>query len=362
MTMRVSALPMFWACPSSALDCEHPYSPESDAAALGTAVHKALQMMINEASPDPSLSVIAVEHDVDLEELSRLYDIGRDAWTNLRLHAGLDAEVHSELRLEGEAFSGTADIVLVGQDEIVVIDWKSGRLRGDAETQVMGYLDLARKRFGPRPSYRGIVMWLQFGDIEAHDYEDENLDAFEETYARKLENIGKAYAPGVACRYCRRQLECSARREFMQATALAIAEPTCKKLFTPDLLAALYDRAKMLEKCLDQFKDAVSLHVQENGGLDLPNGKRIVERHYQREQYDPRTTWQVLTQQHGFTQEDMAQVLSVGTTAIKRIIGAKTDKGQKVEKQAQALQDIRDANGARTISYSKLIQVKGSNS
>lgn len=360
--MRCSGLPVFWQCPSSQLPCEHPYNPESDAAALGKAVHEALAMMVT-GPPYPDLATLAGKHDVELDELSRLYATGRDAWERLERYLAPGSETKTEQRLEmrGMPFTGTADVLTLTQTQLVCVDWKSGRIRTDVRAQVLGYLCIARALHGPRDVYRCVVAWLQYDDIETHDFTDGDLNAFMANYHDKVRDIGKAYAPGAACRYCQRQLVCKAKQEFVQSTALAVSD--CirygKKLFTPERMGEVYERVKLLEKAIEQFKDAVKLHVAEHGGLDLPNGKRLVERHYQRNIYDPRASWKVLTQKHGFSADEMAQVMSVSATAVKRLIGQKVGQGEKGHAQQAALQDIQDEQGIRSVSYSKMVQVKG---
>ncbi len=78
----------------------------------------------------------------------------------------VDAELHTELRVDyGEQFgyvglSGTADVVLVSEKEILVADLKYGVMPVEVEenTQLLTYLVGAIRRFGPRKTYRVAIL------------------------------------------------------------------------------------------------------------------------------------------------------------------------------------------------------------
>lgn len=75
-------------------------------------------------------------------------------------------ELHTELRVDfGEQFgyvglTGTADVIVVSEEEILVADLKYGTMPVEAEenTQLLSYLVGAIRRFGPRKAYRVAIL------------------------------------------------------------------------------------------------------------------------------------------------------------------------------------------------------------
>src|SRR5690606_40373245 len=78
----------------------------------------------------------------------------------------VDGELHTELRVDfGEKFgyvglTGTADVIVASEQELLVADLKYGVRPVEAEenTQLLTYLVGAIHRFGPRQSYRVAIL------------------------------------------------------------------------------------------------------------------------------------------------------------------------------------------------------------
>jgi hypothetical protein len=108
------------------------------------------------------------------------------------------------------------------------------------------------------------------------------------------------------------------------------------KAMTRDELGKLYGKAKIVEKALDFYKDALKVAAQ-SGPVDIGDGKayRLSQAH--RDVItNVQGAWKHLTQKEGFTADDMAKVCSLSKTGIQQVVASRFAKGQRGVGQAKA--------------------------
>lgn len=140
----------------------------------------------------------------------------------------VDGELYTELRIDfGEKFgyaglTGTADVIVVSEQEILIADLKYGVMPVEVEenTQLLTYLVGAIHRFGPRESYRVAILQPRArhakGPIRVWRVSEKRVAEFEQQLKAAIHgnyNEGPA-AVGPHCRnYCLAAPVCPALAE-----------------------------------------------------------------------------------------------------------------------------------------------------
>lgn len=338
MKRRISSLPRFLECPSSEAPTEREYNPPSDAADAGTAAHKALQSVVAGGYPD--IIGIASEYGVDADEVEAMYSYGLRAWHEIGKYF---PNARSEEPLEGDGIRGTSDVFHNDGETMCVLDWKTNRVKRGYMDQVAGYAAAAVDQYGMPASgvVTVIVVWLRFGEFEVKNLAQDDIERFHHRIKSAELRIGKDYAPGSACGFCRRQLECRARGDFLRSSATSIASFDGGQIVSREVLGSLYERSKMLGKALDRYKDALRLALTE-GPIDLGDGDMLTLEEGKREKLDAQAAWPVLVG-NGFTDSDLAKCVSLSKTAALKVIGSKASRGNKGKEQGRLIEALREA-------------------
>ena len=261
--MHVSSLPALFDCPSSQLPTTHPYDPQSDVADLGNAVHEALADHV--AGDDPDVEAIARAHGVEARDVYPLVAMGKMAWDEVREHFPKPAVEH---RLaDDDNLRGRADVFSLTDESMSVLDWKTNRERADYGGQMLGYAACAEAQYGmPEGGHITVaIVWLRLGEIDITRVYQDDIERFHHKMKRALMDVGKRYAPGKACTFCRRQLVCQAKQEFIQSSVRSLQPWVEGKMIPLHGLNTLYPQAKALGRALDQYKEALKLLVRQHG-------------------------------------------------------------------------------------------------
>ena len=338
--MRVSSLPRFAACPSSALEAKYPYDPPSDPADTGTAVHEALASMVLGIEPD--LDAIATKHDTDPEELGILFACGIQAWRAVREHF---SHPQVEVTVEGRGLIGHADVLHSDGISMAVLDWKSGRVRHDYSSQLLGYASCAAEQYGLPVSGQVTVAtaWLRFGEVDVRSYNQRDLDGFRERVAEAGANIGKRYGPGDACAFCPRQHECGARTTYIRASTAALVEAS-PGVVSAEHLAGLWTRSRALKGALEHYEKALkmTLSTMTAGTVPCGDGTTLELVAQEVDQIDAQMAWPLLVAE-GYTQDELAKCVKMSKGAMTTIAGSKAAKRQKGKYIADLLGRLRAA-------------------
>lgn len=356
--MHVSSLPLLLDCPSSQLPTEHPYDVPSDASELGSAVHDGMASHVDGHPVDtPSL---AKSYGVAERDLGPLLAYGRMAWDEIKDDSPNPtsevALMHSTLDLMGRT-----DVLSIGDDgDLAVTDWKTNRERKDVRGQLLGYAACAADLFGlgPRGTVKTYTVWIRLGEIDCDEVGAAELSRFGDRLARARKNIGRQYSPGEACTFCRRQLVCEARQEYVRSAAVAFGPVAAGMELEPGALPKLYSQAKALGKALDQYRDALRMLLRAHGPQSDGQGGTVDLITRAREDIDPLIAWPILTGE-GYNDADMAGCVSLSSGAVYDVIAAKAAKGRKGKEKARLKQLLRDGNAMARREYQAIQLKKG---
>lgn len=201
---------------------------------------------------------------------------------------------------EGKLF-GTADVVVVKPDEVVVIDFKTGHnepVKADDTLQTAAYALMACVQFKKEQAWAHIIN-PNFRQEEGYFFTE---DALKKVYHMILEAIeantdawrnpkDEDYHPTEEnCRYCKGNLcgTCKAVQRMMQKVAespAAIApkkdEPLPLASVTDEELVSLKETCKIVEKAMKAIDDELKRRCEENGScggyfLKKQNGARKI--------------------------------------------------------------------------------------
>jgi hypothetical protein len=287
------------------------------------------------------LDQIALRFGVSVDELAQLYAYGTSAWR------AMEREFPSpqiERTLIGREIHGHVDVISVGPGAIVINDWKSNRIKREYREQLVGYAAAAVEEFGwPESGLVKIVTtWLRFGEMDVEEITSDEVDALYHRISDAERDIGTRYGPGSACKFCRRQLVCGARQEYMQAAATAIATVGTVDL-NPDMLPLFFERARMLGGALEQYRQALKLYLKEHGPTEDGAGLMLELGETKLDKIIPKLAWDYLVD-NGFTEDELAHCMSMSKTKIMEVAGGKAKRGLKGKVKAALLAALREGN------------------
>lgn len=355
--MYVSALPNLWACPSSQAPTEHPYAPQSDAADAGSAAHDALAEVVDGREPD--IPAIAQRYQVPEKDVDILAAVGRRAWDEIKADF---PTAYAEHRLSSKTYDlrGRADVFgMDGAGGLSVVDWKTNRARTKVRPQLEGYALCAAEQYGLDPGGRVRVytVWLRLGIIDCATMRNPDIGHFIAQLDRKRGDIGRAYAPGDACTYCRRQLECQARRLYIKDAVTALVDQDTPGVPVAADLALLYHRAKALRGALGRYDAALKAALQDGPLPDGRDGTLQLETQT-REDIDPQAAWPVLTDL-GYTESDLAACMAVKAGACMDVVRGRAPRGQKGAAEAALKKSLREAGAVSVRTFESIKLTKG---
>lgn len=274
--IRCSALPRVLACPASKEAPELLIDRSTPEALTGQCVHRVMADIVK--SPQTLAGVPELEPylkefpGVDPEDVKRICWNGFRLWQKFAELVFVD---DVECPLRGSTLEGHADVLghTVG-DQVVVMDWKTGRVERDYEPQVKGYLALACEyRFKTPAGAKAVVVWLRQRDrYDVYDYDLETLDAFRRSVLDALD--AEHYNPGEHCEFCPLQFECTARTAMVRQSIAMFEEGSA--IATPEALARAYPAYQIAHKALEGYHSLLKQTLKEHpGGLVLDDGRTL---------------------------------------------------------------------------------------
>lgn len=241
---------------------------------------------------------------------------------------------------EGTAriFSGKPDAVFVGEDAILIVDFKSGWLGATVapkNTQLRALVVLVAARFNPmgRPIY--VAALLRAGKPSVARYEAADIAAANVELHRIMALSADPLAPRIPgekqCRHCRAKLA-GVCPEFTAATSAIAAVPPRTELDLPTLTRIL-DLAGPLEKVIEAAKaKAKGMLAADPGsvpGYELAPGQ-------EREKVVDCQTLAARVFALGVPVEDFTAAVSISKTALKPLVKAATNtKGAALDKKME---------------------------
>lgn len=232
-------------CPNSAhIAAMYPHE-ESEASLKGDMWHKCMEDTIRFGFVPPSADPDVTEAMEDLL-----------AYVNKRIAEKGEVpiilvEVRLDIPLTGEF--GTCDILLVWDDEIEVLDHKSGYVPVDVvrNDQMLTYLLGAIALYGTRPKYRLSVHQPNFdhidGPLRNYDATEHDVLMYESQVQSSIQNENQVIAgPHCKATYCPHRGACEAFRQYSLEDLTLGWNTSEYKAMTDQNLAAALDAAEEL--------------------------------------------------------------------------------------------------------------------
>ena len=204
-------------CPGSVEACESAADYAGFAAYRGTQAHTLFEWAMR-ADIDPRDVGDIVGDDPELAELVA----PAIAWSK-----SLSGTVYVEARMVVDDLAdiwGTADLIVVREDEIIVADLKAGKTPVDAKgnQQLGAYAIGARKQFGRRDQYRLVILQpTQSPEPDKVVVNNLALDVLEDKMLAAAASAAIPPAPRYAgswCRWCRAKGDCETYAERASVT------------------------------------------------------------------------------------------------------------------------------------------------
>jgi hypothetical protein len=326
---------------------EMPIETSGPEAALGSAVHASLEHWLPErtkAEPEPQ--PFANEHGVDVDKVAELIAKAPNALKEIREDL---SSLQPEVRVQGGLIRGRIDglsLRLAGSRlfSCAILDWKTGQdPQNSKPNQRLAYASAVEAMYG-MPAQKYIYtaeIWLATGVILEARYDKTMIEGFRTRLAyRRKRGIA---SPGVHCKYCRRKHECLEWQTYIRSSALELAE-LAPDLTTPDALALLWDKSRALKSALERYEKAVDAMLDEHGGLDLPNDRRLCHVKQTRDIIDVRKAWPVM-RAAGLDNDAINKALTLNKTKLLEQIALPAARGQK-QKAREGIMVALDEAGA----------------
>lgn len=286
--LRPSAASRWLACPASALlSKDIPDTPSGDAAMAGTAIH-ALAETCYLTGDDPMNSVGKTIEGVQLaawhcqmaqQHLDEIAKIESDVG-----HSGVRVEEKvSYINTPEISLRGTADVVGIGNDTLVIADLKTGSGYVDEDNEQMKIYALAAIKTLELDFIKNIelrVIQPRHGETRIHRMTLKELIQWDTKVLRPA--IVAAQDPKQqpkpsekACQYCPAKLTCPAQQE---AFAVIEAQPNVTAMTKEDIKAVmvrltdeqisdLLERAPIVESFIDALRKHALERMKDGGTL-----------------------------------------------------------------------------------------------
>lgn len=376
-----SYLPRVVACPASFV-LPQEREEKGRPAAQGTAIHAYLAAVGTKGREAALADVPEEFRDVcDAIPLERLpLNLAAEVTLAIDLETGAARELGRDLNRDYSAalpteIVGTVDALGMNDDEVLIIDWKSGRGHVDPAARNWQLLALAvaaarvygksRARVGIGFVPEGSKPWFDWADLDALD-----LDAALYQLRKMARRIEKARAdlaagrtpettPNVHCRYCPAWKSCPSQTALLRQVVAAPAEieREVMTLLTPETARAAYERIKLVSAVVKRVEQAVYAWAA-TSPIDLGDGNVLGMTTTQKESVDGDKALPVLRAKFGDAVAEAACERSTSKAAINRALKkVERSKGTSfAEVERDALAALREA-GAISIKTTETVQV-----
>jgi hypothetical protein len=202
-----------------------------------------------------------------------------------------------------------------------------------------------------------VVCYLRDKTIEVSEvYDTKQLQAWHDAYCDKITKWDeKTYNPGGHCIYCPRQACCPGlNAELAQVTtAVDLVEEWIEPM--PDQLKVrLWERTGTAQAFLEKARTVLKAQVEAAGGTIQGDGKALMLKDRTKQTINARPAWPVLAK--ALTEDELADCVTIGKTAVLDAVGAKASRGQKKYAKEAIVKALEDAGAIETTTY-KVITV-----
>jgi len=334
LKLRPSSASRWIACPASArLSTLVPYQEAGEAAKIGTAIH-ALAETCFQLDTDPMKFVGQVVDGITMTEENCSFALEHlQAIWAIQDELG-HVKVEQLFKLYQEpAFSlqGTADVVGISQDKLIIADLKTGRGYVDADSEQMKIYALGALLHNSQKPKE-----VEFQIIQPHHGEKRiHRMSVDELGVWEMEVLVPAIAYAIsddppynpsesACQWCPAKHICSAQKEQFDIVA---AQPDITIMSKDDInavmlalspaqISAILDRAPMVEKFIEAVKDHATKQME--AGAVLP-GWQLQPKRASRKWIDSTTARQALTDA-GLTDSQIFETELISPTVAEKLL------------------------------------------
>lgn len=356
-------MPLAFRCPAS-MRPELKLDEAHDAANAGTAAHEALRPLAEGRGVDfDDVDAIAQRYHADPDEVRMLCAMGVKLWREVReTFPGAITEADLELELDGATLTGHMDLTAITGDVARGADWKTGRLDSDHSEQMKAYGTLLLLTYPQLREATVTILWVRDGEIENYTMTRADAIAWVARVESEVIRWDGTYRPGSHCQHCPRSHECAAanamaRRDVAAISNKALVARVESEIATmqPAELITLVSKARAVEKMAKRVVDAVKEHVLARGDIAAPGVGRLTIQTEERRSVDPLKAWPVL-EAEGFTDEDFAQVVTLGISKVERLTAKKAGKGSGAGAVRELQRRLTEAGAIETKEHGKLVQ------
>ena len=334
LKLRPSSASRWIACPASArLSTLVPYQESGEAAKIGTAIH-ALAETCFQLDTDPMKFVGQVVDGITMTEENCAFALEHlQAIWAIQDELG-SVKVEQLFKLYQEpAFSlqGTADVVGISQDKLIIADLKTGRGYVDADSEQMKIYALgALLHNSQKPTQVEFqIVQPHHGEKRIHRMSVDELGVWETEVLLPAINDAVSDAPRYvpsesACQWCPAKHICSAQKEQFDIVAAQpditiMSKEDIKEVMlalTPAQISAILDRAPMVEKFIEAVKDHATKQME--AGAVLP-GWQLQPKRASRKWIDSTTARQALTDA-GLTDSQIFETELISPTQAEKLL------------------------------------------
>lgn len=364
LNLRCSALPLAFRCPAAIRPSAIPLNESHEAADDGTAVHEVLRPLPTTNRIDwDGIPAIAQKYGANPREVRILASLGVRLWNEVaESFRGAMTEV--DLRYEvapGIFLTGHADLLAVSQRAMRVGDWKSGRKDRDHSHQFKGYAALSLLASDDLDEVTGTGLWIRDGEIENYTMSRVDARRWLADLVERVVDWDGVYHPGTHCDHCPRNHECAAANALVRRDIAALVDTDLVSRAETELArmtdaekVELFRKAELVVDFAARVRDAIRRYVEKNGDV-VADGVRLTMQPEERRTIDPMKAWPLLVAA-GFTDEDFAEVMTLGPSKIDALIRQKAGKGNGAAAVRKLDAELREAGAVTTKTINKLTE------
>jgi hypothetical protein len=334
LKLRPSSASRWIACPASArLSTLVPYQESGEAAKIGTAIH-ALAETCFQLDTDPMKFVGQVVEGITmteencsfaLEHLEAIWAI-QDELGFVRIE-----QLYKLYQTPEYTLQGTADVVGISKDKLIIADLKTGRGYVDADSEQMKIYALgALMDHGGKPKEVEFqIIQPHHGEKRIHRMSVDELGVWETEVLLPAINDAVSDAPNYrpsesACQWCPAKHICSAQKEQFDIVAAQPDITTMSKddikevmlALTPAQIGAILSKAPLVEKFIEAVKDHATKQME--GGAVIP-GWHMKAKRGSRKWIDSETARQSLTDA-GLTDSQIFETELISPTQAEKLL------------------------------------------
>jgi len=334
LKLRPSSASRWIACPASAkLSTLVPYQEAGEAAKIGTAIH-ALAETCFQLDTDPlkfigqeveGITMTEENCDFAMQHLIAIWAV-QDELGHVKVE-----QLYKLYETPQYTLQGTADVVGISKDKLIIADLKTGRGYVDADSEQMKIYALGallHSSLRPREVEFQIIQ-PHHGEKRVHRMSVDELGVWETEVLLPAINDAVSDAPRFApsesaCQWCPAKHICPAQKEQFDIVA---AQPDISIMtkddihqvmlsLSPTQISAILDKAPLVEKFIDAVKEHATKQMEAG---EVIAGWQLQPKRASRKWIDATAARQALTDA-GLTDSQIFETELISPTAAEKLL------------------------------------------